>query len=287
VIHRDAALLVVDKSAGVVVEPGLHHARDSLLNGLMAIVSKELVALGERRDWGLLHRLDRETSGCLVVALDAPTYDALRSQFEARSILKDYLAVVQGRLLRPHGEIQIPLVEVVRDGMKISVPGRRGAGRSAVTRWSVLSHGSGRSLLRVSITTGRLHQIRAHMALIGNPVVGDRIYRSDLPPNTSKAPRGRPAAPLLLHAWRLGFEHPVTGQRVEFLSPAPERMVAGAIEAGIAHRAAFEEALRRKCEDPISRRSGYPLNIHEGADFPSNRRDRLDDGRRGRHRRLP
>lgn len=232
VLHRDPALLVVDKPAGLVVEPGAGHARDTLLNGLAAL-EPGIARLGEKRDWGLLHRLDRDTSGCLLVALDADAYDALRAQFEARAIAKEYLAVVRGRPPRDHGEIDVPLAEVRRGHMKVSVPGLRGAGRSAITRWSVLASNGEASLLRISIPTGRLHQIRAHMALLGCPVSGDRVYRPDLPPNTSRPPPGRPRAPLLLHAWRLGFRHPADDHPVAVTAPPPQAFVDGAVQSGV------------------------------------------------------
>lgn len=244
ILHRDPAFLVVDKPAGRVVEPGAGHARDALLNGLLALEPAALGAMGEKRDWGLLHRLDRETSGCVLVALDAAAYDALRAQFESRAISKEYLAVVRGRPPRAEGDIDVPLAEVRRGDMKVSVPGRRGAGRPARTTWRTLASSRDASLLRISIATGRLHQIRAHTALLGCPVWGDRVYRTDLPPNTSRPPRGRPEPPLLLHAWRLGFEHPRSGRRVEVESPPPAAFVDGASAAGVTSMRALTKLLQ-------------------------------------------
>lgn len=197
--------------------------RDSLLNGLMAL-EPGLGALGERHDWGLVHRLDRDTSGCLLVALDAPSHAALREQFEERRVDKEYLAVVSPPPTRPHGEISVPLREERRDEMKVSIPARRGTGKAALTGWQVRDIVGRRALLTIRIATGRLHQIRAHMALMGSPVVGDPIYRPDLPPRTSRPPAGAKPTPLMLHAWRLWFSHPRTGQRVHVESPPPERL---------------------------------------------------------------
>lgn len=221
ILRNDPCFLVIDKPAGAVVEPGIGHARDALLNGLMSIEGARLAALGERRDWGLLHRLDRETSGCVLVALDAQAYDHLRAQFEARTIRKHYLAAVAPPPAKERGRIDLPLSETRRDQLKISVPGRRGAGKPAITEWRVLRVRRGQALLEVAIATGRLHQIRAHMALLGSPVVGDPIYRADLPPRTSRPPRGRVLPPLLLHGWRLAFDHPRGTGKVEVESPPP------------------------------------------------------------------
>lgn len=223
-LHRDDALLVVDKPAGLVVEPGLGHRRDSLLNGLMAAHGDSLSLMGPSRDWGLLHRLDRETSGCVLVALRPAAYDSLREQFESRRVRKSYLAIVNGRPRMSEGVVDTALEEVRRGDLKVSVPGRRGAGRPAVTRYRVLASTKSQALLLVSIDTGRLHQIRAHLAGIGHPIEGDRIYRTDLPPNTSRPPPGREAPPLLLHAWRLGFSHPESGRAMEAESPPPRAL---------------------------------------------------------------
>lgn len=285
VLRRGRSFLVVDKPAGVVVEPGLGHRRDTLMNGLMAIEGAALAALGEERDWGLLHRLDRETSGCVLVALDARTYDALRAQFEARTVGKEYLAVVSGRPSRMVGEVRAALSEVRRGSMKVSVPARRLAGRPAITRWRVASTGAESSLLVVEIETGRLHQIRAHLALAGFPVTGDRVYRRDLPPNPARTAPGRLEAPLLLHAWRLRFGDPADGARIEVESPPPP---------------AFAEAIRKRGWGDMAPllarlRAGSPVSMPAGGRYadrpndhnePSKARGEPRGDRRDRRRRL-
>jgi 23S rRNA pseudouridine1911/1915/1917 synthase len=233
VLHEDPSFVVVEKPAGTVTEPGLGHAGDSLMNGAFARWGARLGPLGEARDHGLLHRLDRDASGALVIALDAAAYDAIRAQFEARTVRKRYLAIVEGKPPRGEGSIDLPLEEARRGDMKVSLVNRRGGGRPALTRWRTLASAGGRTLLEVEIETGRLHQIRVHLAQLGCPVLHDRVYRVDLPPNTSTPPRGRPAPALSLHAASIGFAHPVTGAAVEVTCPAPAHFAEACVSAGL------------------------------------------------------
>ncbi|MFO0784033.1 MAG: RNA pseudouridine synthase [Phycisphaerales bacterium] len=227
-LREERTWMVVNKPAGVVTEPGLGHQRDSLLNGLMARWPEALSAMGERRDWGLLHRLDRDTSGAVIVALEPTAYDDLRAQFERRAVVKHYLALVQGRAPAAQGTIRAPLQEVRRGDMKVSAVTPRG-GEEAITRYRSLGRGNGRELLQLELVTGRLHQIRAHLAHVGCPVVNDRVYRVDLPPNTSKPPKGRPALPLALVAWSVSLAPPGAREPrspVTVTAPLPESFTA-------------------------------------------------------------
>ncbi len=208
--HEDELLLVADKPAGVVTEPGKGHAADSLLNGLFVRHAARLQNLGEPRDWGLLHRLDRDTSGLVLVALRREAYDALRTGFEKRQIKKVYWAVVAGEPQPRQGVIQRPIVEV-RGPLKRATLRRDGA--PAITAYKILAPGRGVSLIEARPATGRLHQIRIHLASLGCPVLGDTMY-------------GRSAAHvrvprLCLHASRLSFVHPGSSRRMEVASPMP------------------------------------------------------------------
>ena len=233
-ILEDADFVAVAKPAGIVSEPGLGHRHDSVMNGAMARWGERLRPLGEARDHGLLHRLDRDTSGVLLVGLTADGYDAIRAQFEARTVRKRYLAIVEGRPPRPEGTAERGIDEVRLGDMKVARVNRRGGGRPARTRWRTMATGRDRTLLELDIETGRLHQIRAHMADLGCPVVGDRVYRVDLPPNTGTAARSRGGEPLALHAWTIEFAHPRTGTPVRISAPVPDSMRTAAAAAGIA-----------------------------------------------------
>jgi 23S rRNA-/tRNA-specific pseudouridylate synthase len=157
----------------------------------------------------------------VLLALTPEAYDALRAAFERRVIEKTYLAIVQGAPPAPEGACSRAIREEVRDDMKVATCPPRG-GEAAETRWRTVARAAGRSLLEVEPVTGRLHQIRAHLATLGCPIVGDRVYRSDAPPNTSRLPRGREPDPLLLHAWRIAF--PRGGATVRVECPPPDAM---------------------------------------------------------------
>ena len=234
VLYEDAGFLVIAKPAGVVSEPGLGHRDDSLMNGIFARWGAFASSLGTARDFGLVHRLDRDSSGAIIIALEASAYDALRAQFAARTVRKRYMTIVEGKPPRPEGSIELPLDEVRRGDMKSSLVDHRGGGRPANTRWKSLGSGHRRTLLDVEIETGRLHQIRAHMAELGCPVVGESVYRVDLPPITSRPPKGRAMQPLALHALTLTFAHPATGAPVTVTCPLPEHFKQVAADATIA-----------------------------------------------------
>ena len=206
VAWEDEHLLVVDKPAGVVVHPARGHASGTLAQAL----ERHGAAGGEPGRAGLVHRLDRDTSGLLVVARSDAVHAALKAQLKARGILREYLALVEGRPSARTGMIEAPLGRDRRVRTRISTD--TADGRAAVTHFATEAALEGYTLLRVRLETGRTHQIRAHLKAIGHPVVGDPEY-------------GRSGALGLerqfLHAEHLAFEHPVTGARVDVRSLLP------------------------------------------------------------------
>jgi len=221
VVHEDAALLVVDKPAGLVVHPAAGAVSGTLVNALLARVH-DLSGIGGVLRPGIVHRLDRGTSGLIVVAKDDDTHRALVRQFAGRSVEKEYLALVHGVPARGSGEITAAIGRdpVHRKRMSTRAP----RGREARSSWTVAERFDGAALLRVRIHTGRTHQIRVHLASIGHPVAGDSTYGGTRTPSSRKAAARLVLASLerpALHAARLAFSHPTSGERCEFEAPLP------------------------------------------------------------------
>ncbi len=232
VVLEDEHFVVVSKPAGVVTQPGLGHATDALLNGLFARWGHQLQNLGKKRDFGLLHRLDRPTSGLVVVGLTPAGYDGIRKQFEKHTVQKTYLTLVHGAPAPPAGTERTPLREERRGGQKVAIAGDHPRAEKAVTKYETLVRARGVSLVRCGLQTGKLHQIRVHMALHGAPVVGDREYgrRDELDKRFSRAVKSA----IFLHAAMLAFAHPVTGARVEARAPLPAAHLAFLETLGVA-----------------------------------------------------
>jgi 23S rRNA pseudouridine1911/1915/1917 synthase len=210
IAYEDESLLVVEKPPKLVSMPGLGHDHDSLLNGLFHRYGPTLQNLGKTRDFGMLHRLDRDASGLLLVALTADAYDQLRIAFERGDVKKYYWALVRGTPNAPKGLIKKPIAEET-GGKKLARISPKG--KPAVTAYRSLETSDAGSLLECRTLTGRLHQLRVHLHSIGCPIMGDPFYGSK--PVRASAPR------LALHAHRIVVAHPITGERLDVGSPWP------------------------------------------------------------------
>jgi 23S rRNA pseudouridine1911/1915/1917 synthase len=232
IVHEDALVVVANKAPGMVTEPGTSHREDSLLNALVARFGGRLLRLGERRDYGLLHRLDRQTSGCVACALDPDAYDAIRAQFEAREVDKRYLAVVKGRMKAGAQSIELHLEErrvPSNEGTRL-VSEVTKAGKPAQTDIEVLATSQSHTLVSCIPHTGRLHQIRVHLAHLGFPIAGDPLYGTGA---RILQPSKGDNRTLGLHAWTLGFTH--REGRVSATAPPSRKFVELALEVGLRH----------------------------------------------------
>ncbi len=225
ILYEDDDIIVIDKAAGIVVHPGAGHEEGTLVHGLLAHCPR-LAVQGAPLRPGIVHRLDRDTSGAMVVAKTESAYLDLVRQFREHIVRKEYLALVYGRLPQSEGEIRTLLDRHAENRKKMAVV--EGRGREAVSLWKVERELGEVTLLRVGIETGRTHQIRVHMSHLHHPVVGDETYgggKRRLGSIKAKNQRDvlEKATRQLLHAHRLWFHHPATGLPVDVVSPlAPD-----------------------------------------------------------------
>ena len=223
IVHEDEEVVVVNKPAGMVVHPAAGVAGGTLANALAHHFQKLPARGGDLRP-GIVHRLDRGTSGLIVVAKTAQAHENLSEQFRAREVFKSYAALVHGVVKEDRGRIEEPLGRDTRKRTRMAV---RAGGRAALTLWRVRKRFARMSLLEVEIKTGRTHQIRVHMAWMKHPVVGDEMYGGGRDTNIQDArlrsliaALGRP----FLHARRIGFRHPRTAEWMSFDAPLPSEL---------------------------------------------------------------
>ncbi len=209
VVHEDADVLVVNKPAGLTVHPAPGRPRGTLVNAVLAHVPALSGIAGSLRP-GIVHRLDKDTSGLLVIAKTDAAYQSLVAQVGARTVTREYLALVRGTVRRDAGSIAAPIGRHPTRRTHMAVVPR---GRSALTHFEVLERFPGATLLKCRLETGRTHQIRVHLLHIGHPIVGDRTYGGA---------RAAGIARQALHAMRLEFTHPRSGERVAYAAPVPE-----------------------------------------------------------------
>ena len=248
VLYEDDDLIVVNKAAGMVVHPAAGNYEHTLVNALLHHCRGQLAGIGGVERPGIVHRLDKGTSGCIVVAKNDTAHCSLVEQFKARTVRKIYRAVCWGTFARVSGRIETDIGRSGRDRQKMSARVTRG--RAALSEYRVLKQFTGGprsvvaepgertrqsaslqepfALVEVTPHTGRTHQIRVHMAHIGHPLVGDSVYgRRRSPESGVRSPESTEEIAVdrpMLHAYKLSFTHPRTGERMEFEAPVPEDM---------------------------------------------------------------
>jgi 23S rRNA pseudouridine1911/1915/1917 synthase len=230
ILFEDADLIVLDKPAGLVVHPAPGNLDGTLVNALLAHAGEDLPGIGGEKRPGIVHRLDKDTSGVMVVAKSERAHRVLSEAFATRDLDREYLALVWGLPNPPAGEIEAAIGRHPIDRKRMAVVER--GGKHALTRYvTERAWGTGCALLRCRLATGRTHQIRVHLAEIGHPVVGDPVYLRRTP--AAARSLGEPARQALLsfprqalHAATLGFRHPVTGRPLSFSVPPPADFVA-------------------------------------------------------------
>jgi 23S rRNA pseudouridine1911/1915/1917 synthase len=218
VVYEDAAAIVVNKPSGMVVHMGAGNHAGTLVNALLHRFGA-LSAEGGAERPGIVHRIDRETSGLLVVARTDAAHRALAAQFAARTVEKKYLALAHGEFPLDSGRIEKPIARDPNNRLRMTT--RLAAGRAAITEYKVLRRFERCAYLSVKILTGRTHQIRVHLSSLGHPLVGDKLYGA--PPQTPGIPQ---MDRFFLHSHRLAFTSPATGERVAIEAPLPPQLEA-------------------------------------------------------------
>ncbi len=212
VLYEDEDLIVINKPAGMIVHPTHKIKSGTLINALLAYTEGKLSAIGAPLRPGVVHRLDKDTSGVIVVAKNDRAYWGLSKQFSSHTINRFYLALVHGIMEQDKGEVKIPIGRPFKGGVGMKAKGR--LQREAITYFKVKKRfNSGYSLLEVKLATGRTHQIRVHLSYIGHQVVGDKRYGKKREPEMKRQ---------ALHSFLLGFYHPITNKYMEFRSLLPE-----------------------------------------------------------------
>jgi 23S rRNA pseudouridine1911/1915/1917 synthase len=226
ILYEDQDLVVLNKQAGLVVHPAPGNPDNTLVNGLLHHCP-DIEGIGGELRPGIVHRLDKDTSGCIIVAKNNFSHSFLSEQFKTRTILKEYLAVVHGHMRNAAGVIELPIGRHPVDRKKMSVKGSKM--RSAVTKWKVKELYENSSLIHIHLKTGRTHQIRVHFSASGHPVLGDSVYGKKksilLSENNGKIARKISIERQMLHAFKIGFIHPRSEKFLVFEAPLAEDMM--------------------------------------------------------------
>lgn len=216
VLWEDDHFLALDKPPGMVVHPGAGTGEDTLVHALLAHCAGKLSGIGGIARPGIVHRLDRGTSGVILAAKTDAAHRGLAAQFAKRTVVKEYLALAAGAPSTAGGSIRRPIGRDPRKRHRMAVTAEAGGGRSARTDWMVVERfGKEAALLKCVLHTGRTHQIRVHLKSIGHPLLGDTVYGWNAKPGQP------PVSRVMLHAEHIALEHPITGRRLDFRAPLP------------------------------------------------------------------
>ena len=210
IVYEDSDIAVINKQAGLVVHPAHGHYSGTLVNAILYHI-KDLSGINGEIRPGIVHRLDKDTSGLIVIAKNDKVHTALTEMFQEKKIRKTYLAILKGKLNKSEGKIVTQIGRDKNDRKKMTVIDDATKGKNAITNYRVISQNNLFTLVKINIETGRTHQIRVHMRHLGYPILGDSVYgRKD---NEKRQ---------MLHAYKLEFIHPVTGRQMEFIGEIPE-----------------------------------------------------------------
>lgn len=212
IVYEDSDVIVVNKARGMVVHPAPGHRSGTLVNALL-YHCRDLSGVGGERRPGIVHRIDKDTSGLIMAAKNDRAHQSLAAQLKQHTVTRRYLAIVHGELPHDHGTVDAPIGRDPKDRKRFAVNAK--SGKRAVTHFRVLERAGGYSYLELELETGRTHQIRVHMQFIGHPLVGDPVYGRS---------KGITMDGQALHAAALGFQHPSSGERLLFEAPLPEDM---------------------------------------------------------------
>ena len=211
IVYEDKDILVVNKQKGLVVHPGNGNMDGTLVNAIMNHCKEDLSGIGGKIRPGIVHRIDKDTSGLLIVAKNDESHINLSNQIKNHEVKKTYIALVRGSTKENNATIDMPIARSSKDRKKMAVSKN---GKKAVTHFRVIERFEGFTLLEVNIETGRTHQIRVHLSHIGYPIVGDEVYSNGKNPFNVKGQ--------MLHSYKLNFVHPVSGKEMECVAPIPE-----------------------------------------------------------------
>lgn len=214
ILYEDDQILIINKPVGLVVHPAPGHENGTLVNALLSHCAN-LAGIGGVQRPGIVHRLDKDTSGALAIAKTDLAHQQLQAQFKTKTARREYLAVVYGAPPQAKGTVDAPIGRHLIDRKKMAVVPEEKGGRHAITHWQVEERLGNYTLMRFQLETGRTHQIRVHSAHLGYPVVGDPVYSSGRTVGVNLPGQA-------LHAWKLRLQHPVTGQWIEAVAPLPQ-----------------------------------------------------------------